>query len=94
MMETLSSAHAFQYSINLLHQYQFDAGLLERVSFAFGFLDDLEIECMKKRDAGGCEWDVRLTNTRALEQWVLVGNKLTSLDTGDVYYPHTVVSEC
>ena len=49
---------------------------------------------MKKREAGGCEWDVRLTNARALEQWVLVGDKLTSLDTGDVYYPHAVASKC
>ena len=90
MLETSSSTHVFQLSINLLYQYQGDTGSLERVFFAFEFLDNLEIDCKKKREAGACEWDVRLTNTRALEQWVLVGNKLTSRETGDVYYPHSV----
>ena len=93
MMETSSSTQAFQFSINLLYQYQGDTGPLERVCFAFGLLDNLEIECIKKRGAWDCEWDVRLTNTRALEKWVLVGNKLTSLETGDVYYPRTVPYE-
>ena len=90
MMETSGSTHAFQFSINLLHQYQGDTGALERVCFAFEFLDNLEIECRRKREPGGDEWDVRLTSTRALEQWVLVGNKLTSQGTGDVYYPYAV----
>jgi len=89
-METSSSEHAFQFSINLLYQYQGDTGPLERLCFAFGFLESLEIDCRRKREAGVCEWDVRVTNTRVLERWVLVANKLTSRETGDVYYPRSV----
>lgn len=86
-MEASDAMHAFQLSINLLHQCQDNTETLERLCFSFGFLDNLEIDCRKKREAGDCEWDVRRTNARALEEWILVGSELTRRETGDVYYP-------
>jgi hypothetical protein len=91
LMEASNASHAFQLSIDLLYQYRGGtAGTLERLYFSFNLLDNLEVDCRKKEEAVGCEWDVRCTNTRALEEWVLVGNKLTSRETGYVYYPRPV----
>jgi hypothetical protein len=59
LIDRLSLRDAFQLSIDLLHQYQGDSGVTERLYFTFTFLDDLEIDCRRKREVGACEWDVR-----------------------------------
>ena len=90
-MGASNASHASQLSIDLLYQYRGGStGSLERLFFSFKCLDNLEVDCRRKQDAGGCEWVVQRTNTRALEEWVLVENKLTSRETGDVYYPRPV----
>ena len=90
-MEASNASHAFQFSIDLLNHYQGGtAGTLERLCFSFKLLDDIEVDCRKKEETDGSEWDVRRTNTKALEEWVLVRNKLTNRETGDVYYPRPV----
>jgi len=91
-MEASNASDAFQLSFDLLYQYGGGTtGTLERLCFSFNLLDNLEVDCMKKEETGGCEWDVRCTNTKALAEWVLIGNKLTSRETGYVYYPRPVI---
>ena len=91
LMGASNASHALRLSIDLLYHYRGGtAGSLGRLCFSFKCLDNLEVDCRRKPDAGGCEWVVRRTNTRALEEWVLVENKLTSRETGDVYYPRPV----
>ena len=53
LMGASNASHAFRLSIDLLYQYRGGTtGSLERLCFSFKCLDNLEVDCRRKQEAG------------------------------------------